>query len=155
VRSCAPVAALLFPWSLCTLQAAHMPACVLCVICVLQGSEEQQSSLLPGMAANDLVGCWSLTEPSNGSDASALTCRCVSWILQQQDQQQQQLDAGWAGPLKCSIGAQGQQQLARVCGACWSLCPGYGSRVGPLLSPLHLGAGQLIRHPALHRFHAH
>jgi alkylation response protein AidB-like acyl-CoA dehydrogenase len=40
---------------------------------VRQGTEEQKASLLPDMAANKLVGCWALTEPSNGSDASALT----------------------------------------------------------------------------------
>jgi hypothetical protein len=40
----------------------------------LQGSEEQKQELLPAMAAFDKVGCWALTEPSNGSDASALTC---------------------------------------------------------------------------------
>ncbi len=41
---------------------------------ILQGSEEQKAALLPGMAANTLSGCWALTEPSNGSDASGLTC---------------------------------------------------------------------------------
>lgn len=40
----------------------------------LCGSEEQKRELLPRMAAYDAVGCWALTEPSNGSDASALTC---------------------------------------------------------------------------------
>jgi acyl-CoA oxidase len=47
------------------------------LLLLLQGSEEQKSSLLPGMASKDLAGCWALTEPSNGSDASSLTCRCV------------------------------------------------------------------------------
>lgn len=40
----------------------------------LLGSEEQKKELLPGMAAHATIGCWALTEPSNGSDASALTC---------------------------------------------------------------------------------
>ncbi|GIL48383.1 hypothetical protein Vafri_4643 [Volvox africanus] len=39
----------------------------------LLGSEEQKQELLPRMAKFELVGCWALTEPSNGSDASALT----------------------------------------------------------------------------------
>ncbi|KAF6251931.1 acyl-CoA dehydrogenase/oxidase [Scenedesmus sp. NREL 46B-D3] len=51
----------------------------------IMGSEEQKSSLLPGMARHDLAGCWSLTEPSNGSDASALTCSATKvdggWLL--------------------------------------------------------------------------
>ena len=37
-----------------------------------QGSEEQKQKYLPGMADYSLVGCWGLTEPSNGSDAAAL-----------------------------------------------------------------------------------
>lgn len=37
------------------------------------GSEEQKRELIPGMATFDKVGAWALTEPSNGSDASALT----------------------------------------------------------------------------------
>lgn len=37
------------------------------------GSEEQKRELLPDMASFRKVGCWALTEPSNGSDASALT----------------------------------------------------------------------------------
>lgn len=40
----------------------------------LQGSEDQKQELLPAMAKLQLVGCWALTEPSNGSDAAALTC---------------------------------------------------------------------------------
>lgn len=39
----------------------------------LLGSEDQKQELLPRMAKLELVGCWALTEPSNGSDASALT----------------------------------------------------------------------------------
>lgn len=51
----------------------------------LMGSEDQKAQLLPGMADNSLVGCWALTEPSNGSDASALTCTATKvtggWVL--------------------------------------------------------------------------
>ncbi|WIA09779.1 hypothetical protein OEZ85_009157 [Tetradesmus obliquus] len=51
----------------------------------LMGSEEQKRALLPGMASKELAGCWALTEPSNGSDASALTCRATKvsggWLL--------------------------------------------------------------------------
>eukprot|EP00887_Chlorella_sp_A99_P006329 scaffold3.g6329.t1 len=39
----------------------------------LLGSEEQKRELLPDMARFQKVGCWALTEPSNGSDASAIT----------------------------------------------------------------------------------
>jgi hypothetical protein len=38
----------------------------------LLGSEEQKRDWLPRMASLDAIGCWALTEPSNGSDASAL-----------------------------------------------------------------------------------
>lgn len=40
----------------------------------LLGSEEQKQAHLPAMAKYEQVGCWALTEPSNGSDASGLTC---------------------------------------------------------------------------------
>lgn len=49
------------------------------------GSEEQKKELLPDMATFAKVGCWALTEPSHGSDASHLlsTARKVSggWVL--------------------------------------------------------------------------
>ncbi|XP_026417765.1 acyl-coenzyme A oxidase 4, peroxisomal-like [Papaver somniferum] len=38
----------------------------------LLGSEEQKEKYLPSMADLRLIGCWGLTEPDNGSDASAL-----------------------------------------------------------------------------------
>eukprot|EP00891_Asterochloris_glomerata_P004595 jgi/Astpho2/4595/Aster-00172 len=38
----------------------------------LLGSEQQKKELLPDLAALKTVGAWGLTEPSNGSDASAL-----------------------------------------------------------------------------------
>ncbi|KAJ9509277.1 hypothetical protein QJQ45_001730 [Haematococcus lacustris] len=51
----------------------------------LLGSEDQKQELLPRLASFDLVGCWALTEPSNGSDASALTCTATKvpggWML--------------------------------------------------------------------------
>ncbi|KAK9811338.1 hypothetical protein WJX72_002092 [[Myrmecia] bisecta] len=51
----------------------------------LLGSEEQKQQLLPKMAALEWVGAWGLTEPSNGSDASALetTAKKVDggWVL--------------------------------------------------------------------------
>jgi acyl-CoA oxidase len=45
----------------------------------LLGSEEQKAKWLPRMASLDCVGCWGLTEPSNGSDASALTTK-AEWV---------------------------------------------------------------------------
>ncbi|EFN54177.1 hypothetical protein CHLNCDRAFT_24792 [Chlorella variabilis] len=51
----------------------------------LLGSEAQKQELLPEMADFRRVGCWALTEPSNGSDASALAtvARRVQggWVL--------------------------------------------------------------------------
>lgn len=38
----------------------------------LLGSEQQKQELLPRMASLEWTGAWALTEPSNGSDASAL-----------------------------------------------------------------------------------
>ncbi|KAI8474954.1 MAG: acyl-CoA dehydrogenase NM domain-like protein [Monoraphidium minutum] len=40
----------------------------------LLGSEEQKRAHLEAMSKYQQVGCWALTEPSNGSDASSLTC---------------------------------------------------------------------------------
>ena len=45
---------------------------LLCACTGLLASEEQKQELLPGMAQLKLIGAWGLTEPSNGSDASAL-----------------------------------------------------------------------------------
>ena len=39
------------------------------------GSEEQKLKWLPSMAAGELRGCFSLSEPDSGSDAGALRCR--------------------------------------------------------------------------------
>ena len=38
----------------------------------LLGSEQQKQELLPRLAKLEWTGAWALTEPSNGSDASAL-----------------------------------------------------------------------------------
>ena len=38
----------------------------------LLGSEKQKQELVPKLSDLSLVGAWALTEPSNGSDASAL-----------------------------------------------------------------------------------
>ncbi|XP_024371619.1 acyl-coenzyme A oxidase 4, peroxisomal [Physcomitrium patens] len=49
------------------------------------GSEEQKLKYLPGLARLDLIGCWALTEPGYGSDASSLntTAKKVEggWLL--------------------------------------------------------------------------
>jgi acyl-CoA oxidase len=51
----------------------------------LLGSEDQKRELLPALANFDKVGCWALTEPSNGSDAAALTTTARrapgGWVL--------------------------------------------------------------------------
>jgi acyl-CoA oxidase len=45
----------------------------LCMLTIgLLGSEEQKRELLPSLASLESIGAWGLTEPSNGSDASAL-----------------------------------------------------------------------------------
>ena len=53
----------------------------------LLGSEKQKQEWLPEMAQMRKIGCWALTEPSNGSDASGLTTEARwdpargGWIL--------------------------------------------------------------------------
>ena len=48
----------------------------LCSSHILQsGSEEQRSRYLPGLASGKKLGCWSLTEPGAGSDASGTRTR--------------------------------------------------------------------------------
>lgn len=51
----------------------------------LLGSETQKEELLAKMAKFELVGCWALTEPSNGSDASGLTTTATKvpggWVI--------------------------------------------------------------------------
>ncbi|KAI3409058.1 uncharacterized protein J3R85_019809 [Psidium guajava] len=54
----------------------------------LCGSEEQKQKYLPSLAKFDTVGCWALTEPDYGSDASALKTSATKveggWILEGQ-----------------------------------------------------------------------
>ncbi len=38
------------------------------------GTDRQKKRYLPGMAAGEIIGCLSLTEPGSGSDAGAATC---------------------------------------------------------------------------------
>jgi len=53
---------------------------------VLQfGTEEQKQRWLPGIASGELLGCFGLTEPDNGSDAGNLKTRAVrdgdDWVI--------------------------------------------------------------------------
>ena len=52
-----------------------------CACTGLLASEEQKRELLPGMAQLKLIGAWGLTEPSNGSDASALQTTARKVVL--------------------------------------------------------------------------
>lgn len=49
------------------------------------GSDEQRHKYLPKLASGEWIGCWSLTEPSSGSDAAAARATAVldgdSWVL--------------------------------------------------------------------------
>jgi len=49
------------------------------------GSPEQRKKYLPSLASGEWVGCWSLTEPSSGSDAAAAKATAVKdggyWVL--------------------------------------------------------------------------
>lgn len=56
--------------SMSTFLMVHNSLCMLTID--LLGSQEQKQQLLPDLAALKTVGAWGLTEPSNGSDASAL-----------------------------------------------------------------------------------
>lgn len=52
---------------------------------VLAASKEQKARYLPHLAAGDYMGAWGLTEPTSGSDASAVTTTAVkngdAWVL--------------------------------------------------------------------------
>ncbi len=53
---------------------------------LVHGNEEQKQKYLPDLATAQKIGCYALTEPSCGSDAAALRCRCTklddgSWKL--------------------------------------------------------------------------
>ncbi|MFJ5861173.1 acyl-CoA dehydrogenase family protein [Pseudarthrobacter sp. NPDC092439] len=49
------------------------------------GSEEQKNAYLPGMAQGEIIGCFGLTEPTAGSDPSAMQTTAVrdggGWVL--------------------------------------------------------------------------
>ena len=44
---------------------------------VIDGTEEQKSRFLPGLASGELVGSFALTEPDSGSDAASLKTRAA------------------------------------------------------------------------------
>ncbi|KAG1584217.1 hypothetical protein G6F46_015003 [Rhizopus delemar] len=52
---------------------------------VADGTEQQKERYLPRMASGELTGCFALTEPQAGSDATALRTTAVrdgdDWIL--------------------------------------------------------------------------
>ncbi|KAH9625455.1 hypothetical protein KSS87_007564 [Heliosperma pusillum] len=54
----------------------------------LCGSEEQKQKYLPSLAELKTVGCWGLTEPNNGSDASGLNTTATKvdggWMIEGQ-----------------------------------------------------------------------
>ncbi len=51
----------------------------------LAGSEEQRMRFLPKLTSGEHIGCWALTEPGSGSDASGLVTTAVKegdeWVL--------------------------------------------------------------------------
>jgi butyryl-CoA dehydrogenase len=55
------------------LLSAHTSLCVDPILTF--GTAEQKQKYLPQMAAGEMIGCLSLTEPGSGSDAGAATCR--------------------------------------------------------------------------------
>ncbi|KZV15167.1 acyl-coenzyme A oxidase 4, peroxisomal-like [Dorcoceras hygrometricum] len=63
-------------------------SCLAMLTIGLCGSEEQKQKYLPSLAKLQTIGCWGLTEPDYGSDASSLrtTARKVEggWILEGQ-----------------------------------------------------------------------
>ncbi|TXG59173.1 hypothetical protein EZV62_017002 [Acer yangbiense] len=56
--------------SCCTFFSVH--SCLAMLTIALCGSEAQKQKYLPSMALLNTVGCWALTEPDYGSDASSL-----------------------------------------------------------------------------------
>lgn len=57
------------------LLSAHSSLCVDPIMTF--GTEAQKEKYLPRMAAGEMIGCLSLTEPGSGSDAGAATCQAV------------------------------------------------------------------------------
>ncbi len=51
----------------------------------LAGNEEQRMRYMPRLASGEWIGCWALTEPSSGSDASGMHTMAVrdgdDWVL--------------------------------------------------------------------------
>ncbi|KAG0627069.1 hypothetical protein M758_2G171500 [Ceratodon purpureus] len=69
--------------SCCTFALVHSSLCMSTI--GMLGSEEQKQKYLPSLARFDTVGCWALTEPAYGSDASSLNTTAVKveggWLL--------------------------------------------------------------------------
>ncbi len=63
--------------------AAHNSLCAGHIY--LAGNEEQRQRYLPKLTSGEWIGCWALTEPSSGSDASGMHTIAVqdgdTWIL--------------------------------------------------------------------------
>ncbi|MEO5825772.1 MAG: acyl-CoA dehydrogenase family protein [Gemmatimonadales bacterium] len=63
--------------------AAHNSLCAGHIY--LAGNEEQRQRYLPKLTSGEWIGCWALTEPSSGSDASGMHTMAVqegdTWIL--------------------------------------------------------------------------
>jgi hypothetical protein len=63
--------------------AAHNSLCAGHIY--LAGNEEQRQRYLPKLTSGEWIGCWALTEPSSGSDASGMHTIAVqdgdAWIL--------------------------------------------------------------------------
>ncbi|CAK9869786.1 unnamed protein product [Sphagnum jensenii] len=59
----------------------HSSLCMATI--AMLGSEEQKQKYLPSLARLDTIGCWALTEPAYGSDASSLNTTAVK------------VDGGW------------------------------------------------------------
>jgi len=69
--------------SMALIVSAHNSLC--CSHIQLAGTEEQKRKYLQPLARGEKLGCWSLTEPGSGSDASALRTTAASdsdaWVM--------------------------------------------------------------------------
>lgn len=65
--------------SLCTFLLVHASLAMASI--EMLGSDAQRKELLPKMARLDLVGCWALTEPNHGSDASSISTTASKVVL--------------------------------------------------------------------------
>ena len=58
---------------------------LICGITLAYGSEQQKQTYLPKFASGEWLGCFCLTEPHVGSDASAILCKAEQdgdhWVL--------------------------------------------------------------------------